>query len=635
MSSHHLFRSHVIVSPSKEIAREDLEKRNALFFSINHLNEANSLFSDHVTVFKLWKQLERACVIYNDTVTRRDGIDIVSSFKLWDLNLSFPIDELTQKIVAMCNCSYTDGEEPLFIEVSSGLGYWIASCLKRAYHQKNKENVNLFEITGQKLNLPPSSDVFGCGIGLRPDSQSEKWFDSLLNESARFKFASSSSTSESFNVLNPDHISEIETFCFSNGRSGAAFVVGDGGNECPLGLSHQNSSEMFYSRTLVAEILLGLCTLKENGVFCMKIQDSYSLITVSLLWIISKLFNTVEVVSHPYLSPIISCTRYVIARGLKSRSSLDFLTLKAHLTLLHSTSFYHHQNPDTQSLHCAVSEKVVLSDTEFIRSIMTLNINFSRLRLSLLTPLLDEAERKIRMGVCSVNDAFLEEMRSKIENEKKSKQDYSLRSMESFSNNNYFNNNNNTNNAFNNSSSSTHQNTSSSLPLDRCGPNNPIHGPLGFSSRDAYWTPYAELGRGSASFQTENTAARFDNISHNYYSNNNYSRDGRSYGQQGAVASNRLGNYQSNYYKFNSGSNTNYLSSAASAGGGWKQHGSERERDRYDRSANRAINDHTSSNRRNYSSQSNRKWTHQQYNSSQNNNNSEYSSSYGGSYSRH
>lgn len=102
-------------------------------------------------------------------------------------------------------------------------------------------------------------------------------------------------------------------------------VVGDGGFSVPpdpiTGESRENLQELFHSRLILSEFLSALRTLKEGGYFICKLFDCFTTLSVSTIYLMTYLFESVFIVKTP-TSRGVNSERYIVCISYTSEGNI-------------------------------------------------------------------------------------------------------------------------------------------------------------------------------------------------------------------------------------------------------------------------------------------------------------------------
>lgn len=96
-------------------------------------------------------------------------------------------------------------------------------------------------------------------------------------------------------------------------REKAFFISGDGGFDFS---DNYESQERLALPLVLAQSLVGIQCLQDNGIFVLKIFDCYTLPTIQLLWVLWKVFKGFRIIK-PQTSRACNSEKYVIARGFR------------------------------------------------------------------------------------------------------------------------------------------------------------------------------------------------------------------------------------------------------------------------------------------------------------------------------
>jgi hypothetical protein len=124
-------------------------------------------------------------------------------------------------------------------------------------------------------------------------------------------------TGDVYNIDNIDH------FIDSLGGDGTCdLVTGDGGFDVKINF---NQVESILERLLVSEVYIAIRACKVGGAFIIKIFDSFTDVTMHLLWLIRTLFVDMYIVK-PLTSRPANSERFVVAIGYKGCETVEAST---------------------------------------------------------------------------------------------------------------------------------------------------------------------------------------------------------------------------------------------------------------------------------------------------------------------
>jgi hypothetical protein len=101
------------------------------------------------------------------------------------------------------------------------------------------------------------------------------------------------------------NIQNIKEFCSAVGHNKCELVTGDGGFDFSIDFNQQ---EVLSFRLLISQIYCSLLLVKKGGTMICKFFDTYHLLTIELIWILSICFNTLDIVK-PHTSRLANSER--------------------------------------------------------------------------------------------------------------------------------------------------------------------------------------------------------------------------------------------------------------------------------------------------------------------------------------
>ena len=108
-------------------------------------------------------------------------------------------------------------------------------------------------------------------------------------------------------------IENIKNFQQKVGFNSCELVTSDGGFDFSIDFNRQ---EQMSSRLIFCEIVTALSVQKINGCFICKFFDTYTNITLQMLWLLNNLYEEV-IITKPFSSRPANSEKYIIARGFK------------------------------------------------------------------------------------------------------------------------------------------------------------------------------------------------------------------------------------------------------------------------------------------------------------------------------
>jgi len=122
----------------------------------------------------------------------------------------------------------------------------------------------------------------------------------------------------------------------------------------------ENYQELFSGQIILSELLLTMKTIATGGNFVCKLFDAFSLITQSVIYLTTQLFDEVFIVK-PLKSRIVNSEKYLVGKSLKLRTE-TFDYVKKLLGDLHKRC-----TNDSSPLSLVPSE-IMLKDEKFYQS---------------------------------------------------------------------------------------------------------------------------------------------------------------------------------------------------------------------------------------------------------------------------
>lgn len=115
-------------------------------------------------------------------------------------------------------------------------------------------------------------------------------------------------------------INNIKNFQHKVGFNSCEIVTSDGGFDFSIDFNRQ---EQMSSRLIFCEIVTALSVQKINGCFICKFFDTYTNITLQMLWLLNNLYEEL-IITKPFSSRPANSEKYIIARGFKG-ITVDYL----------------------------------------------------------------------------------------------------------------------------------------------------------------------------------------------------------------------------------------------------------------------------------------------------------------------
>ena len=141
-------------------------------------------------------------------------------------------------------------------------------------------------------------------------------------------------------------------------------VTADGGFDFSTNFNKQEQSSL---RIIFCEIVTALSIQKKGGAFVCKVYDTYTHVSISFLFLLSCLYNTVTI-TKPVTSRPANSEKYLVCQGFKGIS--DMLLKKLHI-IVKSWDIIDNKN---QYIFKIMNEDNIPED--FIKKVLEYNTNY-------------------------------------------------------------------------------------------------------------------------------------------------------------------------------------------------------------------------------------------------------------------
>ena len=105
-------------------------------------------------------------------------------------------------------------------------------------------------------------------------------------------------------------------YCYKEYKNKFDIVTGDGGFDFSINFDNQEQQS---SKLIFAQILFALCTQKQGGIFIIKFFDTFTKISLDMLYILSSYYKTVNIIK-PNTSRMANSEKYVVCEGYKNNN---------------------------------------------------------------------------------------------------------------------------------------------------------------------------------------------------------------------------------------------------------------------------------------------------------------------------
>jgi 23S rRNA U2552 (ribose-2'-O)-methylase RlmE/FtsJ len=234
--------------------------------------------------------------------------------------------------------------------------------------------------------LPPPVKAYGISLETYPAEEKNcAWLSDVTATRGFVRLKGEDGTGNLYTLRNLEHV------CSTIGKRGdkVRLAVADGEFEIPRGPLNEhreNLEEIVTSRLFLAETLLALKVLEPGGHFVLKLFDTFTVFSASLVYLIAQLFRECVVVK-PGRSRIMSSERYVVFKALNRESAYyDYIVEVVQGLFLACTD-------DTSPAACCPRD-VVFGDATFMEGMRGLALDMCHRETGSLRLVLDSYERK-------------------------------------------------------------------------------------------------------------------------------------------------------------------------------------------------------------------------------------------------
>lgn len=362
---------YAIRSSSDPVATYGLDHEDLSYEDVkNESLMLRSHFCDESLIADLWAQKSRMDPIFDDDKGRvyyevRDRL-----FPQDRKGSSRFLNRAGDKLWQVLNETKLVGDVPedsVFFDICGGPG---------AFSQLLLEKFNFDFGYGMTLNVP----ILKNGV---------VWYDNLL-KSSRFKALFGADGSG--NVYLPSNLEHVTEELLSKQ---VHYVVSDGGLKIDSsdGNHMENLQEIVSARIILSEVVLMVKTISVDGSFVIKLFDTFSSFTASIIYIVSKLFEETYIVK-PIRSRIVNSEKYLVGKRLKQKGD-EYYQFKTILERVH-TDLYDKEKSDNKYIpKTLVPISVMLNDKRFISSMKEMNEDLCHKQTKALRIVMNEVEKEI------------------------------------------------------------------------------------------------------------------------------------------------------------------------------------------------------------------------------------------------
>lgn len=241
---------------------------------------------------------------------------------------------------------------------------------------------------------PNAEAEWGIGISIDEGGSKGAWHKEVLKDKRFSPIWGEEGNGDIYSPRNLDSVEE-EVNSRTNGK-GVEVAVGDGGFLIGTvnGEHKENLQEVFSHRILLSEVCLAMRCLAEGGRFVCKMFDTFSRLTCSLVFFVSRLFREVYIVK-PRRSRIVNSERYLVGKGFVGRQEEEAKRIIATLNSLHRAVAEANANqPHEFSPRSCVPAGIIDTDTAFWESLKLCVQALLKKQATALRTVLDDAEQR-------------------------------------------------------------------------------------------------------------------------------------------------------------------------------------------------------------------------------------------------
>jgi cap1 methyltransferase len=243
-----------------------------------------------------------------------------------------------------------------------------------------------------ELILRESPKMRGYGITLdAPMTQAgETWYERLVASERWKPLWGADKTGNIYPSANIAHVAEqvaADRVVLAVGDGGFAISKADGGEHM------ENLQELFSTRIVLSELLIGGVLLAEGGNFVCKLFDTFSLFSASVIYSVAMLFESAIVVK-PRRSRIVNSERYLVGRHRRAPTEASARFVER-LRAIHAAW----DDTNAKVPISLVPLDVMRSDAKFMRTLRECTQSLCEKQAQALAVVLDKVEDFRKNGV--------------------------------------------------------------------------------------------------------------------------------------------------------------------------------------------------------------------------------------------
>jgi len=241
---------------------------------------------------------------------------------------------------------------------------------------------------------PQPARGFGMAPVFEGTSKGAVWYPELMQS---WNFDPVWGQDGTGSLLSRDNVKHLVEVVSASCKSGKAdLVVADGGfkiHKDAEGHHLENIQELLSHQIAVSELLAVLSTLREGGNFVMKLFDSFSHMSASIVYLVHLLFDHLHILK-PFKSRSVNSERYLVAKSLRSRDSKAFARALALLTRAHEMCLA----DDERVPLTLVPLEVMEADVKFLECLRKANQTVAEHQAAAIKHVMDAVDKALAAG---------------------------------------------------------------------------------------------------------------------------------------------------------------------------------------------------------------------------------------------
>ena len=285
----------ILILNSKNVKKENSENENSENFA--HENNEKIIISKtlHKYITNIKSQIDNYIDkwdLYKKYTNPYEYIHTIVPDKKTSVSKYKPLSRSFYKFIEICNTFNILPDNDVTINsfhLAEGPGGFIEAII----HLHENSNDKYIGMTLQSINL----DI----PGWKKSQDFLKRYDNIYLENGPKK------NGDLFEIDNLE-------YCYKKYKNTIDIVTGDGGFDFSINFDNQEEQS---SKLIFAQILYALCIQKTNGTFIIKFFDTFTKISLDMLYILSSYYKTVNIIK-PNTSRMANSEKYLVCEGYKN-----------------------------------------------------------------------------------------------------------------------------------------------------------------------------------------------------------------------------------------------------------------------------------------------------------------------------